>query len=93
MTVAASVALISELDKAVNGRSPHRRAEILRKVTALFLSDADRFSEDQLGVFDDVLVRLIERVGARDNFFRLNGNSLIALQAISRVQAVLLSAR
>lgn len=30
----------------------------------------------------------VERVGARDNFFRLNGNSLIALQAISRVQAV-----
>jgi uncharacterized protein (DUF2336 family) len=65
MTVAASAALITELDDAVNGRSPHRPAEILRKVTALFLSDAGRFSEDQLGVFDDVLVRLIERVGAQ----------------------------
>jgi natural product biosynthesis luciferase-like monooxygenase protein len=30
----------------------------------------------------------IERVGAEDNFFRLNGNSLIALQAISRIQSV-----
>ncbi|HEY2289350.1 MAG TPA: MupA/Atu3671 family FMN-dependent luciferase-like monooxygenase [Thermoanaerobaculia bacterium] len=30
----------------------------------------------------------VERVGSRDNFFRLNGNSLIALQAISRIQAV-----
>ena len=65
MTVAASAALIAELDKAVSGRSPHRPADILRKVTALFLSDAERFSEDQLGVFDDVLVRLIERVGAQ----------------------------
>ena len=30
----------------------------------------------------------VERVGAEDNFFRLNGNSLIALQAISRIQSV-----
>jgi phthiocerol/phenolphthiocerol synthesis type-I polyketide synthase E len=30
----------------------------------------------------------IERVGVEDNFFRLNGNSLIALQAISRIQSV-----
>jgi uncharacterized protein (DUF2336 family) len=65
MTVAASAALIAELDKAVNGRSSQRRAEILRKVTRLFLSDADRLSEDQVEVFDDVLVRLIERVEAR----------------------------
>ncbi|HUN95825.1 MAG TPA: DUF2336 domain-containing protein [Bradyrhizobium sp.] len=65
MTVAASAALIAELDKAVNGRSSQRRAEILRKVTGLFLSDADRLDEAQLGVFDDVLVRLIERVEAR----------------------------
>jgi phthiocerol/phenolphthiocerol synthesis type-I polyketide synthase E len=30
----------------------------------------------------------VERVGVEDNFFRLNGNSLIALQAISRIQSV-----
>ena len=30
----------------------------------------------------------VERVGAEDNFFRLNGNSLIALQAIARIQSV-----
>jgi uncharacterized protein (DUF2336 family) len=65
MTVAASAALIAELDKAVNGHSSQRRAEILRKVTRLFLSDADRLNEAQIGVFDDVLVRLIERVEAQ----------------------------
>lgn len=65
MTVAASAALIAELDKAVSGRSSQRRVEILRKVTSLFLSDADRLNEAQVGVFDDVLVRLIERVEAR----------------------------
>ncbi|HZF09074.1 MAG TPA: MupA/Atu3671 family FMN-dependent luciferase-like monooxygenase [Thermoanaerobaculia bacterium] len=30
----------------------------------------------------------VERVGVEDNFFRLNGNSLIVLQALSRIQAV-----
>jgi uncharacterized protein (DUF2336 family) len=65
MTVAASAVLIAELDKAVSGRSPQRRVEILRKVTKLFLSDADRFNETQVGIFDDVLVRLIERVEAQ----------------------------
>lgn len=65
MTVATSTALIAELDKAVNDRSSQRRAEILRKVTKLFLSDADRFNEAQIDVFDDVLVRLIERVEAK----------------------------
>jgi uncharacterized protein (DUF2336 family) len=34
-------------------------------VTDLFLSDADRLNETQITVFDDVLVRLIERVEAR----------------------------
>jgi uncharacterized protein (DUF2336 family) len=65
MSVAASAALIAELDEAVNGRSSQRRVEILRKVTRLFLSDADRFNEAQIDVFDDVLVRLIERVEAQ----------------------------
>ncbi len=73
MTVATSVALIAELDEAVSGRSPQRRVEILRKVTKLFLSDADRFNEAQLGVFDDVLVRLIDRVEAQV-LAQLSGN-------------------
>jgi uncharacterized protein (DUF2336 family) len=65
MAVAVSAALIVELDNAVNGRSPERRTEILRQVTSLFLSDADRFNDVQVGVFDDVLVRLMVRMEAR----------------------------
>jgi uncharacterized protein (DUF2336 family) len=65
MAATISTALIAELDGAVNGGSPERRVQLLRQVTDLFLSDADRLNETQIGVFDDVLVRLIERVEAR----------------------------
>jgi uncharacterized protein (DUF2336 family) len=65
MAAATSAALIAELDGAVMGGSPERRVQILRQVTDLFLSDADRLNETQIDVFDDVLVRLIERVEAR----------------------------
>ena len=65
MTDAASAVLIAELEGAVNGGSPERRVKMLRQVTDLFLSDADRLNENQIGVFDDVLVRLIERMESR----------------------------
>jgi uncharacterized protein (DUF2336 family) len=65
MTTAASAVLIAELEGAVNGGSPARRVQMLRQVTDLFLSDADRLNENQIGVFDDVLVRLIERMESR----------------------------
>ena len=65
MTNAASAVLIAELEGAVNGGSPERRVKMLRQVTDLFLSDADRLNENQIGVFDDVLVRLIERMESR----------------------------
>jgi uncharacterized protein (DUF2336 family) len=65
MSMAASTVLIAELEDAVKGGSSERRIRMLRQVTDLFLSDADRFNEKQIGVFDDVLVCLIERMEAR----------------------------
>jgi uncharacterized protein (DUF2336 family) len=65
MAAAASAALIAELDGAVESGSPERRIQMLRQVTDLFLSDVDRLNETQIGVFDDVLVQLIDRVEAR----------------------------
>jgi len=61
----ASASLISELEAAVNGGSSERRVAMLRQVTDLFLSDADRLNESQIGVFDDVLTKLIEQMEAR----------------------------
>jgi len=54
--------LIVELEDAIKSGSQDRRVETLRRVTDLFLGDADRLNEAQIGVFDDVLVHLIQRI-------------------------------
>ncbi|MBU6461461.1 MAG: DUF2336 domain-containing protein [Bradyrhizobium sp.] len=73
MTAIASTVLLAELDDAINERSPARRVEILHQVTNLFLADGDRLNAVQIEVFDDVLVRLIERAEAR-TLAQLSGN-------------------
>lgn len=55
--------LMSELDTALSRASDSRYTSILRRVTELFLGDAERFSDDHVAVFDDVIVRLIEGTG------------------------------
>jgi uncharacterized protein (DUF2336 family) len=53
--------LIAELDTALSGASDSRHLTILRRVTDLFLGNSERFSGDHVAVFDDVIVRLIEK--------------------------------
>ena len=65
MTELAAAALVADLEQAVRYGSSQRRVEMLRKMTDLFLSDADRLNEQQVKVFDDVLVRLMEQIEAR----------------------------
>jgi uncharacterized protein (DUF2336 family) len=57
--------IISELEDAIHSGSPEKRVQTLRRVTDLFLSEADRLNETQIGVFDDVLSQLITRIEAR----------------------------
>jgi uncharacterized protein (DUF2336 family) len=65
MAGATAAALIAELDGVVTSGSPERCMQILRLVTDLFLSDARRLDEAQITVFDEIIVRLIERVEIR----------------------------
>ncbi len=44
---------------------PQERVETLRQVTNLFLQDAERLSEEQVKIFDDVWCLLIARVEGR----------------------------
>jgi len=61
----AQESLITELEEAIQSGSRDKRVETLRRVTDLFLGGADRFNEEQIGVFDDVLGCLIERIETR----------------------------
>ena len=65
MSNIASTELIAELEHVIKAGSPERRIQILRQVTCLFLSDADRLNAHHIGVFDDILVRLMGCVDAR----------------------------
>jgi hypothetical protein len=62
---AGSSSLFDELDAALQSGSSEERVAMLRQVTDLFLSEADRLNEEQIGVFNNVLVQLIERIETR----------------------------
>jgi uncharacterized protein (DUF2336 family) len=60
--MAAQDSLISELEDSIRAGSHEKRVQTLRKITDLFLAETERFNDEQINVFDDVLQRLIERV-------------------------------
>jgi hypothetical protein len=61
----AAGSLFDDLDAALQRGSSEKRVAMLRQVTDLFLSEADRLNEEQIAVFDDVPVQLIERIETR----------------------------
>ncbi len=58
----AQQSLIEELEEAVQSGSRERRVDTLRRITDLFLLAPAQLSNEQIGVFDDVLTRLVARV-------------------------------
>ncbi len=54
--------LIDELEAALNSGSNSRRIEMLTRITDLFVGSASRHSDEQIGVFDDVMVRLVSTI-------------------------------
>jgi uncharacterized protein (DUF2336 family) len=61
----ARKSLLAELEDAIHGSSRDQRVETLRRITDLFLTGANRFNDEQIGLFDDVLTQLIERIEAK----------------------------
>src|ERR1700726_4650260 len=57
--------LFDELDDVLRNGSSDKRVDMLRRFTDLFLNDADRLNDQQVGVFDKVLVHLINRIETR----------------------------
>lgn len=65
MQNADSPSLFDDLDATLKGGSSEGRVAMLRQVTDLLLGEADRLNETQIGVFDNVLGQLIERIETR----------------------------
>jgi uncharacterized protein (DUF2336 family) len=54
--------LIDQLEDVLASKDVSRRADILRKVTDLFVLGSGHFSEDQVELFDDVMGKLLENI-------------------------------
>ncbi|WP_165825274.1 DUF2336 domain-containing protein [Rhodopseudomonas palustris] len=57
--------LLDELESAIQTGSAERRLETLRRITDLFLGGSNKFNEDQIAVFDQVLGQLIRKIETR----------------------------
>ena len=57
--------LMDELEEAVQSGSREKRIDTLRRITDLFLMAPAQLSNEQIGVFDDVLAHLVTRVRPR----------------------------
>ena len=57
--------ILDELEGALASGDLGRRIDILTRVTDLFLNGADRYTEDQIEVFGDVMARLVTTIEAK----------------------------
>ena len=57
--------LLDELEEALASGNINRRIDILTRITDLFIGGAERYSEDQVGIFDDVMARLVNTIEAK----------------------------
>jgi uncharacterized protein (DUF2336 family) len=53
--------LATELETRLDNASSAERSDMLLRVTDLFLGGVDSYSDDHLAVFDEVMIRLIEK--------------------------------
>src|SRR5271169_4657194 len=61
-TLMRTLALIDELESALASGNISRRVDILTRVTDLFITGAEVYSEEQVGVFDEVMARLVSTI-------------------------------
>jgi uncharacterized protein (DUF2336 family) len=82
-------ALIQELDNAVANGTPARRAEILTRITDVFVAGSDSYSTNQIELFDDVFVRIaaVIELSARTMLAKRLARMPRAPSMISRVLA------
>ena len=57
--------VFDELEAALTSGSDTRRVDMLERIADLFVSGAAHYSEDQVALFDDVMMRLINTIGTQ----------------------------
>ncbi len=57
--------LFAELEAAIKSGTAEKRVDTLRRITDLFLGEAERLSETQVSVFDDVILHLVKRIESK----------------------------
>jgi uncharacterized protein (DUF2336 family) len=60
--MSASTSLIPELEEVIQHGSHDKRATTVQRIATLFVSGAPNFNEDHIGLFDDVLCRLVVEI-------------------------------
>jgi uncharacterized protein (DUF2336 family) len=60
--MADPASLLPELEDVIQHGTAEKRAETLRRITTLFLESAERFNDDHVALFDDVMSCLIEEI-------------------------------
>jgi uncharacterized protein (DUF2336 family) len=60
--VNAQESLIDQLEGMLADKDLSRRAEVLRRVTDLFVQGSGKFSDEQIELFDGVMSKLVENI-------------------------------
>jgi uncharacterized protein (DUF2336 family) len=61
----STLPLIDELENALASGSNARRIQMLSRITDLFVGGAPHYSDAQVGIFDDVMARLVNTIEAK----------------------------
>jgi len=61
----ASASLIPELEDVIQNGTAERRAKTVQRIANLFVDGAASFNEEHIGLFDDVLCRLVVEIEAK----------------------------
>ena len=63
--MSASASLIPELEDIIQHGSLEKRAKMLKRIANLFVDGASQYNEEHVGLFDDVLCRLVVEIEAK----------------------------
>src|SRR5215468_494906 len=60
--MAANLSVVREIEQAIASGSSQRQTAILRRITDLFIVEAERYSDAEIAFFDDIFMRLVQEI-------------------------------